>query len=901
MKKTLSRIILTSCIFFQVGIVTAAEENQKADKGSNDVVVTEPKNLLENESSTFAELFPDAALAEAVAEEATGSDDITQTVSMQQLEGITTLTATDKGIRDLTGIEYLTNLQKLNLSNNQITDITTIYSLQQLTYLDISGNQIGNISFTAESQMSNLATLSAYNNESQKVEIKDQPKLTQLNIEDGGKDVLEELDLEDLPKLDNVGMNGSGEGDNRIRLAGSTTLQKVTLKNLPLMRDVGLENDQLTEAVVKDMAVLIYLDLSGNQLNNVSQLTDLPLLATLDVSSNQISNLESIQELPKLSSLYLSKNHLSVLDKTMPDKLPLLTTLDASSQTITRPEIPAVNDLIIPNEISNFDKISTPTVISNNGIYSDSQVKWTFEQIKNLSSVNYKFNEPVNDASLQGTFSGTVTQPFRVSAVPSLTADSEITYPKNSQVTTEQFLTDIHAQASEGATIETDFLNVVDLTTAGDYKVTLAAKNEDGFESDPITVIVHVQKAAAPIINADSEITYPKNSTISEERFLTDIHARTDDGSAISSDFEAQVRLTEVGDYEVTLSAKNEDGVEAAPVTVTVHVAPLPAPVITASGEIHYEQNSEVSEEQFLTDIQATVSDGAVITTDFKTQVDFTTVGVYEVTLRAVNEDGLQAAPVTVKVYVDSAEAASVITADSEITYFQNSNVSEAQFLADVHAETSDGSVIVTDFSTQVDFSQLGDYQVTLSAHSLDGVAAKPVNVTVHIVDNPETKAVITADTEVTYDMDSNLSESQFLTDIHATVTSGGTITSDFEQKVQWGTPGDYLVTLHAVNADDVTVMVHLIDNRPVIPDNDNTPIPDNGPNVDTSAPNHQNAPADYMDDTSHDDTDAVVDDQTESGDVKEKILPKTGDSDTSAMLWGLLLVAGTILYLKKR
>ncbi|MGC9268494.1 LapB repeat-containing protein, partial [Listeria ivanovii] len=61
--------------------------------------------------------------------------------------------------------------------------------------------------------------------------------------------------------------------------------------------------------------------------------------------------------------------------------------------------------------------------------------------------------------------------------------------------------------------------------------MTLQSVNEDGVAADPIFVTVHIEKASAPIISADSDISYKKNSKITIQQFYDSIHATTSDGS----------------------------------------------------------------------------------------------------------------------------------------------------------------------------------------------------------------------------------------------------------------------------------------------------------------------------------------------------------------------------------
>ncbi|TLG72954.1 LapB repeat-containing protein [Culicoidibacter larvae] len=73
-------------------------------------------------------------------------------------------------------------------------------------------------------------------------------------------------------------------------------------------------------------------------------------------------------------------------------------------------------------------------------------------------------------------------------------------------------------------------------------------------------------------ITADPEITYSVDAAKSEAEFLSDVHATTNDGSPITSDFATAVNLNVPGRYIVTLNAQNTLGVQADPVQVVVIV-----------------------------------------------------------------------------------------------------------------------------------------------------------------------------------------------------------------------------------------------------------------------------------------------------------------------------------------
>jgi hypothetical protein len=62
-----------------------------------------------------------------------------------ELETVTEVQAANLNIRNLRGIEHLTNLTVLNVQNNRISSITPLTSLRNLRVLDLGFNQITNI------------------------------------------------------------------------------------------------------------------------------------------------------------------------------------------------------------------------------------------------------------------------------------------------------------------------------------------------------------------------------------------------------------------------------------------------------------------------------------------------------------------------------------------------------------------------------------------------------------------------------------------------------------------------------------------------------------------------------------------------------------------------------------
>ncbi|WP_149807868.1 LapB repeat-containing protein, partial [Listeria monocytogenes] len=115
-----------------------------------------------------------------------------------------------------------------------------------------------------------------------------------------------------------------------------------------------------------------------------------------------------------------------------------------------------------------------------------------------------------------------------------------------------------------------------------------------------------------------------------------------------------------------------------------------------------------------------------------------------------------------------------------------------------------------------------GTYTVTITATNEDGgvTAPKEVSVTVRKIQAPEN----TAGKVITYPKFDEVCETEFLNDIHATISNKNVaITSNFSTDVNLNKAGDCAVTLNATNeyglkATPVEVIVHVKQGeRPVI------------------------------------------------------------------------------------
>ena len=175
------------------------------------------------------------------------------TITALDIAMLTTLEAPNARIKDLTGLEYATNLRTLNLLDTGISDISAVAGLTKLTWLDLFGNNISDISAVAG--LINLIELNLMDNLIPDISaVAGLTKLTGLNLWDNN--------ISDISALS------------------------------------GLTN-------------LIYLNLMDNAISDISALSGLTNLTKLWLSDNTVSDISAVAGLTNLGGLYLSKNNIS--------------------------------------------------------------------------------------------------------------------------------------------------------------------------------------------------------------------------------------------------------------------------------------------------------------------------------------------------------------------------------------------------------------------------------------------------------------------------------------------------------------------------------------------------------------------------------------------------------------
>lgn len=268
--------------------------------------------------------IPDEKL-EIVIRDAIGkpTGDITQ----EDMEKITKLNLSGKGVKNLTGLEHAVNLTYLNyphnnnnpnltpisnlpkleelyLNNNSLKSVSALSELVSLRKLNIGGNSISDISCLEK--LTNLETLylssQHYSNPIKDVSVL--RNFSNLNtLQMNSLQVSDISALGSLSLLENLEVNGTKATDFS------------AIKNLTKLRSLKVTGSQINDiSFVETLSELQTLDLSNNRISDISSLSGLTELRNLYLSNNDIADGGDLASINKLSTIYLDKNDLTDLD-----------------------------------------------------------------------------------------------------------------------------------------------------------------------------------------------------------------------------------------------------------------------------------------------------------------------------------------------------------------------------------------------------------------------------------------------------------------------------------------------------------------------------------------------------------------------------------------------------------
>ena len=258
--------------------------------------VVDPPVVVDPGDAPDGNLIRDPNLAAAVREELGLTADTPLTAAV--LLNLQKLDARERGIADLTGLEYATNLTSLNLNDNQkISDISPLANLTKLTQLHLGYNQLSDISPLAN--LTKLTQLGLWRNQVSDISpLANLTKLTGLFLYHN--QVSDISPLANLTKL------------TRLLLSQNQVSDISPLSNLTNLTQLDLNHNQVSDiSPLANLTKLTDLRLDANQLSDISPLANLTKLRLLALSHNQLSDISPLSNLTKLTSLWIRANQLS--------------------------------------------------------------------------------------------------------------------------------------------------------------------------------------------------------------------------------------------------------------------------------------------------------------------------------------------------------------------------------------------------------------------------------------------------------------------------------------------------------------------------------------------------------------------------------------------------------------
>lgn len=286
-------------------------------------------------------VIPDESLKEALL--FTLEKDQTEEITEADMAGLDELTVRHAGVKDLTGLEYATNLTYLDLCSNPINNFDALSGLTGLERLLLCSNY-GNTKMPPLSNLVNLKYLRLNNNDL--ADLNALPEALNLEVFHASNNRINDIsqmskltglkhtnfhannisDISSLEGLDNLEILSLTQNniEDVAPLSGLTNLQELylgrnyledisslsALSNLEKLRIFGNKISDISS--LKDLTGLQQLSVSNNRLTSAPVLTNLVNLERLNLSENWLTDITELEHLTWLNSLWVDENYLDM-------------------------------------------------------------------------------------------------------------------------------------------------------------------------------------------------------------------------------------------------------------------------------------------------------------------------------------------------------------------------------------------------------------------------------------------------------------------------------------------------------------------------------------------------------------------------------------------------------------
>lgn len=643
------------------------------------------------------EVFPDPNLAQKITT-LLNKDNANEVITQSELDTITTLEIYWESITTLQGLNYLSNLQTLflvgayiedisylgplsNLTNlaldfNRIEDITPLENLTRLEILGISNNLI--IDISAFSHLVNLKSLDINFNRIEDLSplsTETYQNLESLNFAVNKITDISALDNDRFPAL--LSLN----------IAGNSVTDLMPLENITTLKALDFASNKVESIeVLSSLPNLIQIWGDYNQITNISSLNgfnDIHVASFEDqlitsnamdfVSSVSVTNLISGLDGKKITPSTISNNGYSNTNTITWDNLdfstmevnytfseslaPLGVTYGTFSGTVIQPFNPVQVSPIIYELSGGVNNVNNPSeYIEGEGVsylYPATREGHIF-----MGWVNGDI-QPIDSISSTAVGPQYVWATWRTNTAPVLEVKENIDWEINQPgFNPKNYILVISDGEDLGLGIEDVVISPGPYPTdkIGTFTVYYSLTDSDG-NTTHAQMLVNVVDTTAPILTVEhEEITLYTNtseySTLTQDKLLERVGVNVSDNSLetiqVTTNYDELIPLVpgkEPGKkYTLVISAKDTAGNESTKEVIITVIDNTPPKLTTKN--VSYTKGNVVTKAQFLKESIVALSDdyssieNITTTTDFESVVLFHKVGVYNVTVTAVDEVG---------------------------------------------------------------------------------------------------------------------------------------------------------------------------------------------------------------------------------------------------------------------
>ncbi len=337
--------------------------------------------------------------------------------------------------------------------------------------------------------------------------------------------------------------------------------------------------------------------------------------------------------------------------------------------------------------------------------------------------------------------------------------------------------------------------NAVDSSTLGTYTVTYNITDTEGNVATQVTRTVIVQDTTKPVITLTGDsIVYVEYEGTYTESGATYTDNYDSSGSAlVGGDV---VDSSTLGTYTVTYNITDTEGNVADVVTRTVTVVDTTSPTFNISDQtIEVNGYTDIDWSTYIENASDNYSTALTLAEEYD-NVDFNTVGSYDVVVSVMDEAGNKTST-TINVWVVDTEIPVIsLTGDSEVYVEYEGTYTEAGATYTDNYDSSGDAIVGGDV---VDSSILGSYTVTYNITDSEGNVAVEVTRTVIVQDTTKPVISLTGDSTVYVEYEGTYTESgATFTDNYDTT---GSVIVD-SSTVDSSTLGSYTVTYNITDSE---------------------------------------------------------------------------------------------------